>query len=596
MKRFSTPFCVLVLYVVASKAQETGVVNTPAGRLRGLKVTASNGQSLWAFRGIPFAQPPVGQLRFAKPLPYPDQSDVIDATRQRASCIQNDQRLLPNETISEDCLFLNVFLKEINVSPQERKKVLVFIHGGAFFLGSSISYNPGSIATDHDIIVVVIQYRLGALGFLTTKNQAAPGNYALWDQTLALKWVKNNIGAFGGDASDVTIAGQSAGSMSVSLLTLSPETKGLFTKAYSASGVAMSSFTDYRNSDSIIMSLAKSLNCWNRTEALKLDANKSVEVIQCLRARPASDFTRIQFTDISRPIYIPWADGEIIPKSPRDLMKDTNYLESIGFYDRRYLHSVNNNEKSVLAGFLNESRTSIYSNKSLTGEEAEKIWQRTLSTSTKASVYDMRGADQAMDNVIGSALQWYSARLFPPYDVYELQADVTFFIPTFDFINTIGKSGRTSSWLLYFNHYPKHITPDIKGSPHGLDLAYWLDADEASLRRRSIEKFDDEDVNLKKVFSSIVANFVKFGNPESNLLALGSCRWRPNGSYYLNFNPKPTVERNLRREQRQLWMNEALETCAEEMEDRSGLSSSARSIVSLVALFSSLFVSYFSLI
>ncbi|CAL1544002.1 unnamed protein product, partial [Lymnaea stagnalis] len=389
----------------------------------------------------------------------------------------------------EDCLFLNVFLKEINVTPQARKKVLVYIHGGAFFLGSSISFNPGSIVTDHDIIVVVIQYRIGALGFLTTKNQAAPGNYALWDQTLALKWVKNNIGAFGGDASDVTIVGESAGSVSVSLLTLSAETKGLFTRAYSASGVAMSIITDYRNSDSIIMSLAKSLNCWNRTEALKLDANTSVEVIRCLRARPASDFTRIQFADISRPIYIPWADGVFIPRSPRDLLKDTNYLESIGFYDRRYLYSVTNNEKS----------------------EAEKIWQRTLSTSTKTSVYDIRGADQATDNVIGSALQWYSARLFPPYDVYELQADVTFFIPTFDFLNAIAKSGRTSSWLLYFNHYPKHIVSDTKGSPHGLDLAYWFDADEATLDRRSIEKFDDEDVNLKKVFSSIVANFVKFG-------------------------------------------------------------------------------------
>ncbi|CAL1544001.1 unnamed protein product [Lymnaea stagnalis] len=75
MKRVSTLFCVLVLYVVASKAQETGVVNTPAGRVRGLKVTASNGQSLWTFRGIPFAQPPVGQLRFAKPLPYPAQCE-----------------------------------------------------------------------------------------------------------------------------------------------------------------------------------------------------------------------------------------------------------------------------------------------------------------------------------------------------------------------------------------------------------------------------------------------------------------------------------------------------------------------------------------
>ncbi|CAL1544004.1 unnamed protein product [Lymnaea stagnalis] len=600
MKQISTLFCILALHVFASEAQETEVVKTPAGRLRGLKVTASNGQSLWAFRGIPFAQPPVRQLRFSKPLAFPVQSEIIDATRQRASCIQAEAKLAPNEMTSEDCLFLNIFVKDLQGSPAARKKVLVYIHGGAFFLGSSFVFSPGSIVTDHDIIVVVIQYRIGALGFLTTRNQAALGNYALWDQVLALKWVKDNIGAFGGDANDVTVAGESAGSMSVSILTLSPETKGLFTKAYSASGVAMSTITDYRNSDSIIMSLAKSLNCWNKTDTVKLDTITSVEVVQCLRARPSSDFAKIQFATSSKPIYVPWVDGEIIPRSPRDLLKDTEYLKSIGFYDRRYLYSVTNNEQSVLAQFLAETKMHIYSNKTLSEEDKEKSWRNALSASTRKSVYDILGAEHATDKNIRTAQDWYSARRSAPYDVYELNADLTFIIPTFDFLDVIAKSGRTYSWLLYFNHYPKVITGNSKGVAHGLDLAYWFDFNTDTIRRRfvaGIGEFEEEDLNLKKVFSSVVANFAIHGNPESPLLDLGSCRWRPNGSYYLNFKPRATVERNLRLEQRQLWTKEVLGTCSEEWGATSGFKFwSAYSITSFTVLLTSFCVSFIPLL
>ncbi|CAL1544005.1 unnamed protein product, partial [Lymnaea stagnalis] len=413
------------------------------------------------------------------------QDDLIDATKPGDSCIQDKQFLLPEEKTSEDCLSLSVFVKDVNVKSQSPRKVLVYIHGGGFFFGSSFGYNPGTLVVDHDVIVVTIQYRLGALGFLTTKNGASLGNFGLWDQVLALRWVKSHIDAFGGDPKDITIAGESAGGASVSLLTLSPVTKGLFSKAYSASGVATTLFTQYKNSETFVLSLARSLNCWDKDASIN-DASSGFEIIQCLRSRPASDFSSIQFFEGSRPIYVPWADGEFFTASPSALIHDRQYLEGIGFYDRRYLFSVNNFEQSVLAPFLFMTRDFIYSNSSDVPEDLVK-------------------------NILG----WYQARESSPSDVIRLVLDLTFVVPTLDILNAIGRGGRTESWLLYFNHYPRYLSGDGKGMMHALDLSYWFDVEMDVVRRllapQASGDFGDEDVTLKKIFSSIVASFVKNG-------------------------------------------------------------------------------------
>jgi para-nitrobenzyl esterase len=208
------------------------VVRTFYGRLRGLD--AGGGEE---FLGVPFAQPPVGNLRFRPTLPPAHWAGVKAATRQAPACLQFAQGTLkPDVSTSEDCLFLNVF-RPRTIPSRHKLPVMVWIHGGGDVFGGSVEYGARQFAQRTHTIIVVISYRLGVLGYLSLPGLDAEtprlgsGNYATLDQIQALKWVRQDIGAFGGDPHNVTIFGQSSGANSVCVLLASPLAAGLFEKA-----------------------------------------------------------------------------------------------------------------------------------------------------------------------------------------------------------------------------------------------------------------------------------------------------------------------------------------------------------------------------
>ncbi|MBS1107986.1 MAG: para-nitrobenzyl esterase, partial [Deltaproteobacteria bacterium] len=196
------------------------VVETGLGKLEGF---GSDGVRV--FRGIPFAKPPVGERRFRAPEKPEPWAGLRDATRFGPSAHQPPLMLaaLPGFDIgeqSEDCLYLNVYAPA-GASPAQRKPVMVWIHGGAFVIGSGAQsiYDGRKLARRGDVVVVTINYRLGALGFLDLgQPELAAPNAGLLDQIAALEWVRDHIEAFGGDAGNVTIFGESAGGMSVGTL------------------------------------------------------------------------------------------------------------------------------------------------------------------------------------------------------------------------------------------------------------------------------------------------------------------------------------------------------------------------------------------
>ena len=246
------------------KAQKTLVLDTPSGSMRGIEVPYPKyNTSVYQFRKIPYAKPPIGEGRFARSLPIESWKGVLDATKFGPSCIQDisiTTQPLPNRNISEDCLLLNVYMP-INTTAQDRKPVMVYIHGGSFVFGQGMLYKAEYLAITGDVIVVTINYRLGIFGFMSTGDSECPGNFGLYDQRLAMVWVKDNIKAFGGDYDLITIFGESAGGFSVGLHSLSPGNAGLFKRAMAHSGTGNSYFATTQASKLAQVGIGTILGC-----------------------------------------------------------------------------------------------------------------------------------------------------------------------------------------------------------------------------------------------------------------------------------------------------------------------------------------------
>jgi para-nitrobenzyl esterase len=217
------------------QAALTGIVNAPAGDVQGLSV-AGVGQ----FLGIPYAEPPVGELRWRPPQPAARWAQTLQATKFANTCPQPQRGVFAAPSKTEDCLYLNVFTPATGTNTEARLPVMVWFHGGGLFSGESNDYDGSKLASRGRVVVVTLNYRVGALGFFWHPAINAEGhpfaNYGIMDEQLALRWVQANIGAFGGDPGNVTIFGQSGGGTAVMANLVSPLSKDLFHRAINQSG------------------------------------------------------------------------------------------------------------------------------------------------------------------------------------------------------------------------------------------------------------------------------------------------------------------------------------------------------------------------
>ncbi|XP_053202697.1 acetylcholinesterase-like [Panonychus citri] len=236
----------------------TGLVKGKTISFRGIEVNQ--------FLGIPFAESPTGPLRFKKPISKKPWKGVLNADQWGPVCSQ-PALINSKQNNTEDCLYLNVFetsstLRDLKNGLNNLRPVMVWIHGGGWVTGSANIpewYDGTVLASMNDVVVVSINYRLGVFGYLYLPEYDVPGNMGLWDQQLALKWVQENIRFFGGDPSKVTIFGESAGSFAVSVLLVSPQSRGLFNRAIMQSGTIHDSALTQRPNSSI--HFLEALNC-----------------------------------------------------------------------------------------------------------------------------------------------------------------------------------------------------------------------------------------------------------------------------------------------------------------------------------------------
>jgi len=262
--------------LLSSVIADPTLIQTPLGAVKGREGVTSEGVPTLEYLGIPYAVPPTGERRFLPPSPItPWQDTFYNATEYGPKCSQvvssgPEAGQIQGE---EDCLYLNIFV------PKDREDllpVMVFIHGGAFVEGSGQDGTPDPFM-DRGVMVVMINYRLGSLGFLTFGNKLVSGNMGLRDQLVALQWVQDNIQSYGGDPEQVTIFGESAGAISVHAHVLSPLGQGLYHHAIAQSGVADLALLEDAGVREEVFStqLAVALNCTH--------TNHTLEMLECLQ-------------------------------------------------------------------------------------------------------------------------------------------------------------------------------------------------------------------------------------------------------------------------------------------------------------------------
>ncbi|XP_052071185.1 cholinesterase-like [Mytilus californianus] len=284
------------------------------------------GKELYEFRKIPYARPPVGNLRFEKPKLYGSWGSILDARMFGPSCFQNKdlfRKSLPNKNISEDCLFLNIYVPS-SVSADNKKSVLVWIHGGSYASGQGSLYDGGRLAVTGDVIIVTINYRLNIFGFLSLND--LPGNYGLWDQIMAIQWVKDNIPSFGGNSKSITISGESAGGFSVGLLSIAPLNKGLFQRAIIQSGTALSPYAVGKFTKLASFKAASYVNCTDNQDNVLAQCLKEVPALALYTAsRLSQSGTYLQIA------FAPVVDGELLLDDPLNLMTNSSSGASVFF-------------------------------------------------------------------------------------------------------------------------------------------------------------------------------------------------------------------------------------------------------------------------
>ena len=321
-------FTVLFVFCAFLPLVSSVKVSTKYGSIEGQMASYPNVsapyKSVSKFLGVPFAAPPTGKLRFKAPQPPNEwKPKVHQAKKNGKLCWQSKlaevyiKPHIQNIVYSEDCLYLDVYTPNANLS----LPVMVYIHGGGYEFGTAAT-TPSDILALHGVVVVVIQYRLGPLGFLTTGDSAAPGNLGMLDQVEALKWVKDNIENFGGNPSKVTIFGESAGGSSVSLHLISPLSKGLFHQAIAESGVDLCPFAV--QSESAGLRSAKEL-----AQKLACTTSDHSAMVSCIREKEAADIQKasesIQLGVTDNVRWAPVVDQKFLLDSPRNLRKNKEF-------------------------------------------------------------------------------------------------------------------------------------------------------------------------------------------------------------------------------------------------------------------------------
>lgn len=458
-------------------AEEAPQIRASSGVLAG---ASENGVE--SFKGIPFAAPPVGSLRWRAPQPVQQWSGIRPAIEYAPDCMQTPvagiNAPLGADSLSEDCLYLNVW-RPAGAKPSSGLPVMVWIHGGGFVNGgASPAVFRGDSFARQDVIMVGIAYRVGRFGFfahpaLTAANEDAGllGNYGFMDQIAALHWVRDNIAAFGGDPKRVTIFGESAGGWSVHMLLTSPLAKGLFAGAIVQSGGGRGNLmgTRYvRQDNGRVPSLETVGLAFARSNGIEGQGPEALKELRALAAEKVTAGLNMRTMMAQTTTYGgPSIDGKIVIASP-----DQSYRR--GTQERVPLII---GATSADIGMLSGPKERVFALFGSQATAARRAYDPT-GTADDASVAAAVGGDMAMVEPSRYVAGLFSDRGLP-------------------------------AWQFRFSYVADSLRDKMKGAPHASDIPYVMD----TVRHRYGEATTARDEAMGKIMNRYWANFAKTGNP-----------------------------------------------------------------------------------
>lgn len=480
------------------------VISVKQGKLQGMYVKGVVGLPYIVFRGIPFAAPPIGELRFKDPKP-PGRWKGIKDTTERAVNVSPQRLKCPPYSIfgDEDCLYLNVSTTSLTV----RKPVMFWIHDGGFTTGAgtSVTWGPDYIIPKN-VVVVSPNYRLGPFGFLNLEHKDASGNMGVKDLIQALKWVIQNIENFGGDPNNITVFGCSAGATLAHAMAISPLSKGLFHKLILQSGTVTCpwSFTTSKKS-------------FRLASILGIDSTDPEEILQRLRKLPAEDIIKAQTSilttheacmyELECGLCIDTAsENPVFPEPIEKLLSnDANLPMIIGHVSDEFIAFFQENVKKnidIWNEYFPKFVEILASSKKLGSEETKELME-----TVKCRYFKELPVSQ--DNI---------------REVLNFMADVAFVIPIKIFLEDRVKRSSEPTYVYKFGYVGNQKTPTdflinryISGVSHGDELAYLFNLVSCKSEDDVVPARGTKDRSVIERFTTMWVNFAKTGNPTPTL-------------------------------------------------------------------------------
>ncbi|XP_076232205.1 carboxylic ester hydrolase [Calliopsis andreniformis] len=517
--------CVCLLELVAAEVHAP-MVKIKNGTLTGLIMKTRRGREFTGFRGIPYALPPLGKLRFEPPKPAAAWKGVLEAKEDANICVQRNIYTYQEEVVGdEDCLYLNVYTPKLPTKEDETKggyPVMIWLHGCGWICGAGHSefYGP-KFLLDHDVILVTVNYRLGPLGFLSTEDTVCPGNNGLKDQSQSIRWVHENIAAFGGDPNRVTIFGESAGGASVHYHMMSNLSKGLFHRAISQSGNGYCPWAVARpgSPKKKAYKVAELLNC----------PKDSKQLLDCLRAKSAAEIIKTDRTFQIfnycpmipfRPVIEPEHPGAFLTEDPAIASKNGRLS------DIPWMTGVTSEEGALVA-------PGLYGRNN--GEMIKKLNDEFLDLAPITLLYEETCPTDQHKQVASKIREFYFGK--KPIDnstrfkVIDMYSDAWF---TYAAKRSVVDYLDKQSSPVYYYYLAYHGTASFSkifgdtkndyGVSHADELQYLFPVGEQLFQDTPLSK---EDHKMVDIITSLWVNFASTGNPTPEISKQIPIKWKP---------------------------------------------------------------------